>query len=356
MKNMPQIHALRDTAFQLSLTSGGIWHVESGIRGAALGGAESTDNDFSSKVKFSRPLLDRLFQSFMAHVLCDGNTPIYQPYQTYGFSFEAASVGCGSPSTDIERKTEGIGHSFIYGDQNSIEKLARVVAMPAMRYLGQLSNDGWIRSDSLADPMEALGDWIYVIYEVGLVTEDPNLRRFYRLLLPFGEDVFGESSEILVSFDGRYIQRSEIRHNKVADRVWEAASKREIGFARLGTDLALASRIALDHLLVTDCLTQVGKGFYGKWIERDCFNWATKTELLKATRRVLGKDVSPVLGTISKNVSNGHIESNGKSGRNNCLVSISSYLAWLSKQKKIPQDEVRQVEDAIINEIRNRKR
>ena len=87
----------------------------------------------------------------------------------------------------------------------------------------------------------------------------------------------------------------------------------------------------------------------------DAFNWARQAELCRATQRVLGADEAPNKGTISKAIQAGQIETNGKSGRQ-CLVKVDSYKAWITRAKELPHEEVNQITDAVMNEIRSRKR
>ena len=86
----------------------------------------------------------------------------------------------------------------------------------------------------------------------------------------------------------------------------------------------------------------------------DGFDWATQAELCRATERVLGEDEAPDKGTVSKAIKARQIESNGKSGRA-CQVKVDSYKAWLVRIKKLDNEAVLQVMDAVTTEIRNRK-
>lgn len=85
------------------------------------------------------------------------------------------------------------------------------------------------------------------------------------------------------------------------------------------------------------------------------FDWARQAELCRATQRVLGEDEAPNKGTISKAIQAGQIETNGESGRQ-CLVKVGSYKAWITRAKELPHEEVNQIIDAVMNEIRSRKR
>lgn len=90
-------------------------------------------------------------------------------------------------------------------------------------------------------------------------------------------------------------------------------------------------------------------------VASDVFDWARQAELCRATQRVLGEDEAPNKGTISKAIQAGQIETNGKSGRQ-CLVKVDSYKAWITRAKELSHDEVNQIIDAVMNEIRSRKR
>jgi hypothetical protein len=85
------------------------------------------------------------------------------------------------------------------------------------------------------------------------------------------------------------------------------------------------------------------------------FDWAKQVELCRAVERVLGEGESPDRGTISKAVRAGQLESNGQSGRA-CRVKVDSFKAWITKAKELANDEVLQIMDAVMNEIRSRKR
>ena len=365
-----QIKGLRDTAFQLALTSEGVWHAESGVRGQAVqnclpmeaagasaDGEPPTTSSDAGKYAFVRPLHERAYRAFMRRYLCgEGSTTqaVHAPLQTYGFSFSAASVGSKTATAKQERDISGVGHSFIYGDRGSIERLARLVAAPAMRYLAAVSDGSWIRQNALDDPEEALGDWVYLIYEVGLQTGDANLRRFYRLLMPLDGSAVGLTGSPLWGFDGRCICREDVSQKRVAEMIWSAAGRQEIGFARLGTELTLASRIALDHLLNTDSLKLVGDRFYGKLLEAAHYDWARISELEKAAQHCLG-EAAPNKGVISRAADVGEIDSNGQSGKAR-LVHVGSFLVWATGRNDLSSYERKDLRNAIIGEISSRKR
>lgn len=268
-----QLQSLRDMAFRLSVEGADVRHAESGVRGDLItqavdfprivvpepGGplALSGDKCPQERCGFRRPLLERGLKAFMMQFICgrsDLNDVIAEPWRTFGFSFAAAAAGCRAPTAEQEEGLEGTGHSFIYGDRNAMMRLARLVAVPAVKYLSTVSTHGWPRADSYGDPLEALGDWVYIIYEVGLKTGDPSLRRYYRFVVPFRAGEFpGITDDTLLPFDGGAgITRSTFGRPRMWKLLWNAATRRELAFSKLGTDLVLASRIALDHLLDAD--------------------------------------------------------------------------------------------------------
>ena len=366
-----QIQSLRDTALQLSLTSEGVWHAESGIRGgvvvanpifgednAGAAGGNGGAQQATERRYFRRPLVERAYREFMKRFLCVGSQQTHiakEPWRTFGFAFAAAGSGCSLPNEVQEKELDGVGHSFVYGDGPSLDRLARLIASPAMRYLSRVSAHGWVRDNSWDDPQASLGDWVYMIYEIGLKTGDPNLRRFYRFLVPFDGSVAGVDSDLLMGFDGHCIHKDEIRQQRVRQMIWGAASRKEIAFARLGTELTIASRIALDYLLDMKKLKRVGDEFYGKRIEQSRFEWAIQAELMRATNQVIGAGALDK-GTLSNAVTrDGKIESNGKSGRA-CRVKVKSFLIWIARKEELEHDEVVQIRNAVIGEISSRKK
>ena len=284
-----QIQALRDTAWQLSLRGGDVWHAESGVRGGLVGrnGHASPAPDPETRREqfdFDRPATEEAFRSTMRQLLC-GRHPktnvIDEPWRTFGFSFAAAAAGA-SASVQQEADLDGIGHSFVYGQPASIGELARLVAFPAVKYLSAMSSLGWRRSNSYGDPKAALGDWVYMVYEIGLKAVDPNLRRYYRFVTAMPA-TRATASDMLVGLDGQtlMLKRPSAR-TRSWGTCWQAAGRRELAFARLGIDLVLASRIALDHLLDMD-VPQVTKDIFTKWQSRIAARLNdTQKELLRA--------------------------------------------------------------------------
>jgi len=364
-----QVKSLRDTAFQLSLTGEGVWHAESGVRGNAItadlgqhGCASESPSTLAEASQrrdccdFRRPILERAYREVMRRFLCaddQSSSVVMEPWRTFGFAFAAAGSGCAQPTVKQEEDLDGIGHSFIYGDRPSLERLGRLIAMPAVRYMSSVSSHGWVRESSWDDMETALGDWVYIIYEIGLKTRDPNLRRFYRFLVPFDGSVVGSDDDLLVGFDGYWIHKNDIRQRRIRQIIWQAAERREIAFARLGTDLTLASRIALDYLLDLK-MEKVSDGFHLKWEDHSRFDWAKQVELVRATNQVIGAGTLDK-GSLSNAVTKeGKIKYNGNSGRA-CRVNVESFLIWIARKEKLQEDEVTQIRNAIIGEINSRK-
>lgn len=82
------------------------------------------------------------------------------------------------------------------------------------------------------------------------------------------------------------------------------------------------------------------------------YDWAQQADLCRAAGRVLGVDESPNKGTISRAVRGGQLQSNGKSGRK-CLVNVGSFKAWIAKKHELENEEVLQISDAIMSELRS---
>jgi len=279
-----RIIGLRDTAQQLSLAGGCVWHAESGVRGGPIAALPaslqlipaagdpltmSRGDHLRERHDFHRPMHEWAFKAFMKRFLCTHgqlSDVMCDPWRTFGFPFAAVDAGLGQATTEQEKQLGGIGHSFIYGDPAAMGQLARLIALPAVRYLSQTSDHGWTRDNSYGDPTVALGDWIYIIYEVGLRTADPSLRRYYRFVMPItGADCPAISDDLLVGFDdGIGIARSTFRRPRVWELLWQAALQRELAFSRLGTDLVQASLAALNHLVDEDLAIAVGSDFGGQ--------------------------------------------------------------------------------------------
>jgi len=245
-----QIESLRDAANQLSLSDADVRHCESGIRGElVVEQPAATASDPSERFGFVRPMMEFPVRGFMRRLLCGGQGVhvVEEPWRTPGFPFAAAEIGHRSPAIG-PFKLEGIGHSFIYGDEGAIAKLAQLVAVPAVMYLSKSATGRARCGDSRCDPMAALGEWVCLIYDIGLKTKDASLRRYYRLLLPLG---CGDGPDDMITGfeDDASITRASFGHPRLWAVLWSAATRRDLAFGRLGLDLAVASRIALDHLL-----------------------------------------------------------------------------------------------------------
>jgi hypothetical protein len=83
------------------------------------------------------------------------------------------------------------------------------------------------------------------------------------------------------------------------------------------------------------------------------YGWAKQAELMRAMTDVLADDHKDK-SSLSRAIQKGSLKSNGKSGHA-CLVDVDSFKVWIAKDRGLQNDEVRQLENAIIGEIRNRK-
>ncbi len=328
-----QFQSLRDTAFRLSLAGGEVRHVESGFRGQIIvsGDEPSSPQDQQEELTFLPPLTDDACREFTRRLLGLNSPSLHvgeEPWRTFGFAFSAADSGCSLPTVEQEESLEGIGHSLVYGDELSMQQLAELVAVPALKYLANASPHGCPRQDSWAVPGAALGDWVYVIYEVGLKTGDPNLRRYYRFITPFEAPTVGEDSDILFGFDGCTIQESDLPQCELWQPLWGAAKRKELAFARLGTELTLASRIALDHLLDMDA-EEAGQEIFEKFRRRvvsrlndtERFTLLAAAEHTSPESRLSTGDIATVSGnpensnfkqTLSRLVKMGLLENEGR--------------------------------------------
>jgi len=298
-----QIISLRDSAARLAVDFPSAWHAESGIRGSAIAPPPNagettvpeTDTAFGpskgdcrrERLDFRKPHLEEDVKAFMKRFLCRRGRlkdVVEEPWRTFGYSFAAASAGTAVPTRKQEETLDGIGHSFVYGDKNALGRLAHLVAFPAVKYLSSVSEHGWACGNSGGDAEMALGDWVYIVYEIGLTTGDPNLRRYYRFVSAIPSRAKGPiRRDLLVGFDGEEgIARPRSRCPRVWFFLWGAAVKGDLAFARLGTELTLASRIALDHLLDMDPQS-VGNQVFQKWRLRltSCLN-DTERNILQA--------------------------------------------------------------------------
>jgi len=96
--------------------------------------------------------------------------------------------------------------------------------------------------------MAALGEWVYMVYDVGIKAGDAELRRYYRLLMPLGRG--DRPDDMVTGFEqGATITRAEFGHPRLWGVFWGAAIRQDLAFGRLGLNLVVASRVALDHLL-----------------------------------------------------------------------------------------------------------
>ena len=86
----------------------------------------------------------------------------------------------------------------------------------------------------------------------------------------------------------------------------------------------------------------------------DRYGWIRQADLARALHRVLGAEDSPSKATLTRAVQQGQIKSNGESGHQ-CRLHVDSVKAWLTKTRELQHDEIQQIADAMIAEIRDRK-
>lgn len=84
----------------------------------------------------------------------------------------------------------------------------------------------------------------------------------------------------------------------------------------------------------------------------DRYEWARQIDLVRATNQVLGEGMLNK-GVLSRACADGHVKTNGKSGRS-ARVSVRSFLAWVSHQNQLGADEATQIRNAVIGEISSR--
>lgn len=84
----------------------------------------------------------------------------------------------------------------------------------------------------------------------------------------------------------------------------------------------------------------------------DPYEWARQVDLVRATNQVLGEDFLHK-GVLSRECAKGHLVTNGKSGRA-ARVSCDSFLTWLGRKHGVGVEELTQLRNAIIGEIRAR--
>jgi len=127
--------------------------------------------------------------------------------------------------------------------------LSRTIAAPVITHIRKYTGKDCGRNDSYYDTMTSLTEWVYIIYELGLKFEIPALRRCYRLISPITID--GDT------FLCGYSDTNPVRERQWPDKsqwdlLWSAAVNHEIAYSKLGTDLFIASQIALDYLAEYD--------------------------------------------------------------------------------------------------------
>jgi len=84
----------------------------------------------------------------------------------------------------------------------------------------------------------------------------------------------------------------------------------------------------------------------------DQYEWARQIDLVKASNQVLGEGMLNK-GVLSRACTDGHVESNGKTGRS-VRVRVRSFLNWITRQNKLGADEATQIRNAVIGEMSSR--
>ncbi|NLW84459.1 MAG: hypothetical protein GXY41_08695 [Phycisphaerae bacterium] len=251
-----QIESIRQATLQLLCTHGNAHFAEAGIRGDIAKMYYGGDSSVPSRQEI---------ESFFADMLCredKGENFLVDAYSSPGFSFEAATH-VGIPPRNVGSRLEGNAILFFYGNEAQISTLTRIIAAPTLKYLRFLSGIGNTRLDSYYDDVITLSEWITFILDVGNKTADPNLQRCYRLITPFEmpQNPTGLSRFIMGYSDTNQITVDNCPSSDHWDIYWSAAQQNEIAYSKLGTDLFVASRIALDHLLELD-IPGVSNEFY----------------------------------------------------------------------------------------------
>ena len=241
MKTKKLIESLRKTANDLILNNNEIYHCEGGLRG-------QIEKLYTSETPTS--LLPETVDAFWEKLLHinDSSEIICTPYQSDGFSFESA-IHPGAITTEHERMLEGIGISVFTGYSEQMKLLSRTIAAPVITHIRKYTGKDSGRKDSYYDTMTSLTEWVYIIYELGLKFEIPALRRCYRLISPItldGDTFLCGYSDTNPIYDRQWPDKSQWH------LLWPAAVNQEIAYSKLGTDLFVASQIALDYLAEYD--------------------------------------------------------------------------------------------------------
>lgn len=231
------IESLRKTANNLILNNNEVYHCEGGLRG-------QIEQLYAMEMPtaLSPETVDTLWGKLLS--VNNSSEIICKPYQSDGFSFEAA-IHPGAITTEHERKLEGIGVSVFTGSLEQMKLLSRLVAAPITKHIRKYTGKDCGRKDSYYDTMTSLTEWVYIIYELGLKCEIPDLRRCYRLISSItldGEALLCGYSDTNSVFERQWPDKNQW------ELLWSAAVNQEIAYSKLGTDLFIASQIALDYL------------------------------------------------------------------------------------------------------------
>lgn len=233
-----QIKAIRDIASRLNYGCCDVFHAEGGVRGDLL-------SDIKSNKAGQMPDIEAM-ESFFSRFLATAGKPedaICNGYIPGNFNFKTVT------SKGIQQ-TETRAISVVYGNPEQIQKLARLIASPVTKYLREHFNKDCGRKDSYFDMPIAITEWIYIMYEIGSEVDDPNFERCYCLINPFEKEYLPSKEDMLSGYsDTVSMTMKSVGDEGLWPILWNAAKRHELAYSKMGTDLFLASRIALDHLL-----------------------------------------------------------------------------------------------------------
>jgi hypothetical protein len=293
MNSKCQIESIRQTAIQLAMNHGNIFHAQGAIRGQI---SELYIQDDSILVQNDE------LGKFWGQLLCTkGNSEdvICRPYNAPGFSFEAA-MHPGETRAEDEEKLEGIDFSILFGSAEEFELLTRLIAAPITKYLRKYTGRQCARLDSYRNAATCLSEWVRIIYEIGIKMDDPNIKRCYRLLSPLSSVALPEGeTDILCGYsDINMFTKKNCENPQLWDVLWTASNNQELAYSTLCTDLFVASRIALDYLIEDDFISCANE-FEQKWRKRTIESLTdTERYTLEAlgTQCLIGEEIAKKAG------------------------------------------------------------
>lgn len=155
--------------------------------------------------------------------------------------------------------------------------------------------------------------------------------------------------------DDAVLSRTLTAHSVCSVPLIEAVDSADSG--SLVVTLAGASRLevfqrSMRGIEAAVCADDQGQGLPSTRPAEDRYEWARQVDLVRATIQVLG-DGMLNKGVLSHACADGHVETNGKTGRG-ARVRVRSFLTWVSRQNQIGADEANQIRNAVIGEISSR--